>query len=78
MQIALDPNSGMPAGVREKALEAIPTMMDNVARAYKAGVKIACGTDLGEPVCPGNSRAGLVKLTHPPGDLRADAKAQGC
>lgn len=49
MQIALDPNSGMSAGVREKALAAIPAMMDNVAKAYKAGVKIAFGTDSGEP-----------------------------
>ena len=49
LQIANDPNSPMSEAVREKAREAIPTMMDNVARAYRAGVKIAFGTDSGEP-----------------------------
>lgn len=49
MQLARDPDSGMSDAVREKALEAIPTMMANVGKAYKAGVKIAFGTDSGEP-----------------------------
>ena len=49
LQIANDPNSGMSEGVRIKARAAIPTMMENVAKAYKAGVKIAFGTDSGEP-----------------------------
>src|SRR5690606_30220063 len=35
--------------VREKARVAIPTMMENVRKAYEAGVKIAFGTDSGEP-----------------------------
>ncbi|PCI51690.1 MAG: Xaa-Pro dipeptidase [Alphaproteobacteria bacterium] len=49
LQIANDPDSGMSEGVRVKAREAIPTMMANAAKAYKAGVKIAFGTDSGEP-----------------------------
>ncbi len=49
LQIANDPDSGMSEGVRVKAREAIPTMMDNVGRAYRAGVTIVFGTDSGEP-----------------------------
>lgn len=49
LQIANDPNSGMSEGVRVKAREAIPTMLDNVAKAYRAGVTIVFGTDSGEP-----------------------------
>ena len=49
LQIANDPDSGMSDGVREKAREAIPTMMANVGRAHKGGVKIVFGTDSGEP-----------------------------
>ncbi len=49
LQIANDPDSGMSEGVRIKAREAIPTMMDNVGRAYRAGVTIVFGTDSGEP-----------------------------
>lgn len=49
LQIANDPTSGMSDGVRVKAREAIPTMMDNVGRAYRAGVTIVFGTDSGEP-----------------------------
>ena len=49
LAIAEDPTSGMSDAVRQKARVAIPTMNDNVARAYKAGVKIAFGTDSGEP-----------------------------
>ncbi len=49
LQLANDPNSGMSEGVRVKARKAIPAMMDNVSKAYKAGVKIAFGTDSGEP-----------------------------
>ena len=49
LAIAEDPTSGMSDAVRQKARVAIPTMNDNVGRAYKAGVKIAFGTDSGEP-----------------------------
>lgn len=49
LHIANDPNSGMSEAVREKARVAIPTMMENVRKAYEAGVRIAFGTDSGEP-----------------------------
>jgi len=49
LDIANDPDSGMSEAVRIKARAAIPQMNDNVARAYRAGVKIAFGTDSGEP-----------------------------
>lgn len=49
LKIAEDPNSGMSKAVRAKAREAIPTMMANIAKAHKAGVKIVFGTDSGEP-----------------------------
>lgn len=49
LEIANDPESGMSKAVRRKAREAIPQMNENVGRAYKAGVKIAFGTDSGEP-----------------------------
>lgn len=49
LQIANDPNSGMSEAVRAKARAAIPTMMANVGKAYKEGVKIVFGTDSGEP-----------------------------
>ena len=49
LAIAEDPTSGMSDAVRQKARVAIPTMNNNVGRAYKAGVKIAFGTDSGEP-----------------------------
>lgn len=49
LAIAEDPTSGMSDAVREKARVAIPQMNDNVARAHRAGVKIAFGTDSGEP-----------------------------
>jgi len=49
LKIANDPASPMSETVRKKAREAIPQMMDNVAKAYRAGVKIAFGTDSGEP-----------------------------
>lgn len=49
LDIANDPTSGMSDAVREKARAAIPQMNANVAKAYRAGVKIAFGTDSGEP-----------------------------
>lgn len=49
LEIAEDPDSGMSEAVRQKARVAIPTMNDNVAKAHKAGVRIAFGTDSGEP-----------------------------
>ncbi|MGH8223782.1 MAG: amidohydrolase family protein, partial [Woeseiaceae bacterium] len=49
LHIANDPNSGMSEAVRKKARIAIPTMTDNVRKAYEAGVNIAFGTDSGEP-----------------------------
>lgn len=49
LDIANDPGSGMSEAVRIKARAAIPQMNDNVGRAYRAGVKIAFGTDSGEP-----------------------------
>lgn len=49
LEIANDPESGMSQAVRGKARDAIPQMDENVAKAYEAGVKIAFGTDSGEP-----------------------------
>lgn len=49
LHIANDPDSPMSEPVREKARIAIPTMMENVRKAHRAGVKIAFGTDSGEP-----------------------------
>ncbi len=49
LHLAADPNSGMSDAVRVKAREAIPTMMANVGRAFKGGVKVVFGTDSGEP-----------------------------
>lgn len=49
LAIANDPDSPMSEAVRVKARVAIPTMMDNVEKAYAAGVNIAFGTDSGEP-----------------------------
>lgn len=49
LQIANDPNSPMSEAVRQKARLAIPQMMANVGKAYRGGVKIAFGTDSGEP-----------------------------
>ncbi len=56
LDIANDPESGMSEAVRIKARSAIPQMMDNVGKAYKAGVKIAFGTDAGEPAHGDNAR----------------------
>ncbi len=44
---ASKPNSFMPAAVRAKALQVGPMMLAMGARAHKAGIKVAFGTDTG-------------------------------
>jgi imidazolonepropionase-like amidohydrolase len=44
-RIATTTPDKLPPGVAQKAIAVTPTMMGNVASAYKAGVKLALGTD---------------------------------
>lgn len=45
-QMAVKSPEKLPPTVAEKAIAVTPTMVGNTGRAYKAGVKIALGTDL--------------------------------
>jgi imidazolonepropionase-like amidohydrolase len=45
-QTAVNTPQKLPPTVAEKAIAVTPTMIGNAGRAYKAGVKIALGTDL--------------------------------
>jgi imidazolonepropionase-like amidohydrolase len=46
-QTAIKTPDQLPPTVAEKAIAVTPTMIGNAGRAYKAGVKIAFGTDQG-------------------------------
>lgn len=47
LEMAFDENSFMSPAVREKSLQVAPQAMQSFTRAYKAGVKVAFGSDSG-------------------------------